>query len=110
MPYKDKEKMRKFFRDSYARNLEYVQRLKVERGCIDCGYNLHHAGLEFDHVLPRLRGTVASQMGKSLKVILEEIERCEVICGTCHGIRTYERERPTYGRGNKKAQTSIPSL
>ena len=102
MPYKNKEDINAYFRKRYAKNLEYVQNLKVETGCVDCGYNEHHAGLEFDHILPRLRGTVASQMGKSLKVIKEEIARCEVVCGICHGIRTYERPRNTYGRGNKK--------
>lgn len=89
--YKDIEKRNAYFRKRYQANLQHVQALKVERGCADCGYNAHHAGLEFDHVQPRLRGTVASQMGRSLKVLLEEIERCEVVCGTCHSIRTWNR-------------------
>lgn len=92
MAYKDIEKRNQWFRERYAKNVEYVQQLKLKLGCKDCGYNKHHAGLEFDHTKPRLRGVVASQMGKSLKVILEEIERCDVVCGTCHGIRTWQRE------------------
>lgn len=93
MAYKDKARMNAYFRKRYARNVEHVQELKLERGCADCGYNEHPAGLEFDHIMPRLRGTVASQMGKSLKVILEEIERCEVVCGTCHLIREWHRRQ-----------------
>lgn len=85
--------MRRYFRERYAANVAFVQQYKVEQGCVDCGYNKHHAGLEFDHVLPHRRGTVASQMGKSRKVILEEIAHCEVVCGTCHQIRTWKRNQ-----------------
>jgi hypothetical protein len=98
VPYKDKEKVNEFFRKRYAGNVEFVRQYKIERGCVDCGYNAHHAGLEFDHVLPRLRGTVAAQIGKSRKVIIEEIERCEVVCGTCHGIRTWERNNQAFSQ------------
>lgn len=83
--------MRAFFRARYAKNVEYVAALKLERGCIDCGFNAHPAALEFDHVQSHLRGTVASQMGKSFRVILEEIERCDVVCANCHNIRESER-------------------
>lgn len=93
MPYKDPRRFNEFLRHRYAENVAYVQQLKVGQGCVDCGYNTHHAGLEFDHIRPRKRGTVAAQMGKSRKVILEEIERCEVVCGTCHGIRTWKRNQ-----------------
>lgn len=102
MAYKNVEKRREFFRERYAKNQEAVRKIKLESGCVDCGYNEHHAGLEFDHVRPRIKGTVASQMGKSLKVILEEIAQCEVVCGTCHNIRSFQRESVIYGRGNHK--------
>lgn len=91
MAYKDKEKQNEFFRKRYAANVEFVVALKLERGCADCGYAEHAAALEFDHVVPPLRGSVASQMGKSRKVILEEIERCDVVCANHHQIREYER-------------------
>lgn len=83
-----------FYRKRYAYNTEFVQKLKVQLGCADCGWNEHHAGLEWDHIQPRLRGTVSSQLGKSLKVILEEIARCECVCGRCHKLRTWHRNHP----------------
>lgn len=95
MPYKDPEvqnaKVNSYYRERYRDNQAWVQAYKLQHGCTDCGWNAHHAGLEFDHVEPRLRGTVGRQMGKSLKVIQEEIARCEVVCATCHAIRTWER-------------------
>lgn len=82
-----------YCRERYHENLAWLRELKVERGCADCGYDSHHAGLEFDHIRPRKRGTVASvaRMGRAL--LEEEVERCEVVCGTCHGIRTFERRQ-----------------
>ncbi len=93
MAYKEEGRLNEYYRERYASNVEFIKNYKLERGCADCGYNEHFAGLEFDHIKPRLRGTVASQMGKSLRVILEEIERCEVVCGTCHQIRSWKRRQ-----------------
>lgn len=91
MPYKDIEKRKEFFRQRYLKNLAFVRDFKLKSGCVDCGYKEHHAALEFDHVKPRKRGTVSQQLGKSLKVIKEEIENCEVVCANCHQIRTWAR-------------------
>jgi|ERR1035437_2631941 hypothetical protein len=91
MPWKDAEKRREYERQRYAANVEFVKQYKLEHGCADCGYNEHPAALEFDHVQPHLRGIVGKQMGKTLKIILEEIERCEVVCANCHNIRGCER-------------------
>lgn len=86
--------MAKYMRERYAKNAEIVRQLKVDRGCMDCGYNEHHAGLEFDHRDGREGGrTVAGLMGRSINRILEEIEKCDVVCGTCHNIRTWNRKQ-----------------
>jgi hypothetical protein len=88
--------MRDYMRKRYEKNAEWVRAYKVEQGCRDCGYNAHHAGLEFDHRDgrdndPKNMLTVAKLMGKSIKRIQEEISKCDVVCGTCHGIRTWDR-------------------
>ena len=93
MGYKNyNEDMAKYMRERYAKNAEIVRQIKLERGCIDCGYREHHAGLEFDHKENRAEQerqdgkqkgslTVARLMGKSIKRILEEIDKCDVVCG-----------------------------
>jgi len=91
MAYSDIEKRNEWFRKRYQDNLEFVQNYKMKIGCSDCGWNEHHAGLEFDHVNPHVRGTVSSQLGKSRRVILEEISACEVVCSRCHSLRTWNR-------------------
>lgn len=71
---------------------EYVGALKLERGCTDCGYAAHPAALDFDH----LPGTIKVRdikQGQQLgwQALLNEIDKCEVVCANCHRIRTYER-------------------
>ncbi len=85
------QRRREYDHQRYEENTEFLRVYKVEHGCVDCGYKEHHAGLEFDHILPRKYGTIAQLMGKSRKRILEEIARCELVCGTCHNIRSWNR-------------------
>jgi hypothetical protein len=90
------EYMAEYMRKRYQNNAQWMRDYKVSTGCADCGYNAHHAGLEFDHLHGRGGDdthTVARLMGKSIKRIKEEIAKCEVVCGTCHRIRTFERKQ-----------------
>lgn len=63
-----------------------LRRLKLERGCIDCGYNAWASALHFDH----RPGTVklfeigASLSSRSWADILIEIRKCDVRCANCH--------------------------
>jgi hypothetical protein len=65
---------------------------KVKHGCVDCGYNANPWGLEFDHRPGTKKlfsvGTVGSRCDK---LIWDEVAKCEVVCGTCHCIRTMSR-------------------
>ena len=94
MPIKSAEErqeyMRKWSQERRARNRLLVQQYKVEKGCADCGYNEHHAALEFDHIADDKVANVASLMGQE-KALWAEIAKCEVVCSNHHSIRTYER-------------------
>lgn len=88
--------MAKYMRDRYERDAEWVRQYKVEKGCLDCGYDAHHAGLQFDHREPRAKTgdpVISSVMSKGLNRIKLEIAKCDVVCGTCHGIRTWTRKQ-----------------
>jgi hypothetical protein len=65
-----------------------------DRPCADCGGRWHPMVMEFDHLpgtskLINLGDCRARKFG--LKRILEEIAKCEVVCPTCHRIRTLRR-------------------
>ncbi len=73
----------------------YMQGIKLERGCTDCGYNAHPAALDFDH----LPGTVkryrlCTMYGMKRELIDAEIAKCEVVCANCHRVRTADRRPP----------------
>lgn len=70
----------------------YFQRIKVERGCTDCGYDANPVALDFDH-LPGAKKLyrVCTMAGMSRALIDAEIAKCEVVCANCHRVRTANR-------------------
>ena len=70
---------------------DYVQNLKSQIHCVDCGEQ-HPATLQFHHL--NLEDKVfnisrAANTGVSLDRIKKEIEKCIVLCANCHIIRHY---------------------
>lgn len=66
-----------------------VRDIKLARGCKDCGYCGHPDALEFDHLRDK-KFTIAEGR-RNVDKLLEEIEKCEVVCANCHRIRTANR-------------------
>jgi hypothetical protein len=66
-----------------------------DRPCVDCGGRWHPLVMEFDH-LPgtakriNLGDVRARKLG--WKNVREEIAKCEVVCPTCHRLRTLRRQ------------------
>lgn len=66
--------------------VEYKKTLK----CVNCGNNDFRV-LDFDHLEEKLFNIAdASRLGYSLKVLKEEIAKCQILCANCHRIKTYE--------------------
>ena len=84
-----KEKINNQYNNRRKKIQEFIRNYKLSKGCADCGYNKHHAALEFDHVDGEKEFNVCN--AKSIKQAKEEIKKCEVVCSNCHRIRTYER-------------------
>lgn len=52
--------------------------------------------MEFDHSKEsNKRGTVSRMVGNglSLKTILDEVNKCDLVCANCHRMRTYSRNQ-----------------
>lgn len=79
----------------HKENQAIARQIKLESGCVDCGYDAHVEALEFDHLpgnekvsdIARLVGL--SRTSKSR--LLAEIAKCEVVCANCHRVRTARR-------------------
>ncbi len=71
-----------------------AQIIKKERGCVDCGYNIHAVALQFDHVSGIKKASVSNLIRSDYawKTILEEINKCEVRCANCHAVVTAHRK------------------
>jgi hypothetical protein len=77
------------------RRFEYVQRLKVEARCPDCGGKFHSVAMDFDHVsgakVQHISRMVSQPHHYSWDALLAEIAKCEIVCANCHRVRTHER-------------------
>lgn len=89
-----------------AKKHEMVRRTKVSRHileyllknpCVDCGEG-DPIVLEFDHRGDKLFNVSdANRNGKSLPIVIKEIEKCDIRCANCHRRVTYHRA----GRTNR---------
>jgi len=65
----------------------YVKRLKGELGCACCGFKENTDVLHFHHIDPTTKIANVSRMvskNHSLDRILLEIQKCRLLCITCH--------------------------
>lgn len=119
MPYKDREKQKQYlskhFRDNrelyYNRHRtrinilrQIVQEIKEKNPCVDCHNFYPYFVMEFDHVRGEKYANVSAlAVEGSLRLILKEIQKCDVVCSNCHAFRTEERrvlnEQRINGRG-----------
>ena len=107
MPYKDIVKRRASHKRYYLKNKQLYKEKNVRRKrelidfvislkqkpCMDCGVQYPHYVMDFDHRDRKLKLTSINRMvnfhSYSKKKILEEIEKCDLVCANCHRIRTY---------------------
>lgn len=68
-------------------------RAAKDKPCADCECKYSYWVMQFDHV----RGKKSFNIGEALssiglKRLLEEIEKCDIVCANCHADRTYKRQ------------------
>lgn len=85
--------------DYFARNKErkdYLRQLVLfykDQPCVDCGQQYEPRMMEFDHLGGQAKLANMNSLLNlgSVKLIEEEIAKCEIVCPTCHKKRTYSR-------------------
>lgn len=84
----------KAHREKQRRELRNFVRAIKNRPCMDCGVSYPFYVMQFDHRDANSKsfsiGTCYSS-GKSIRVVEEEISKCDVVCANCHAERTYQR-------------------
>lgn len=72
-------------------NKKKLDKIK-ESPCLDCGLSFHSCQMDFDHVRGEKIGPVSQMLRGPWKLLLLEIEKCDLLCAHCHAIRTHTRD------------------
>ena len=62
-----------------------------DRPCLDCGVQYPYYVMQFDHVRGEKLFDLRAGHYQSYDAILQEIDKCEVVCANCHAARTWHR-------------------
>jgi hypothetical protein len=90
--YKDNKEKRVAQIREYQKRVAEEIRLKKSVPCADCGVSYSYWIMQFDHLSNKLFQISPANAGRlGRKKVLEEIEKCEVVCANCHANRTYNR-------------------
>ncbi len=73
-------------------NRLYVRELKEKTPCKDCGKNYPFYVMHFDHLRDK-KFNIGSKNSISFNKLLNEINKCEIVCANCHAERTYKRKK-----------------
>jgi hypothetical protein len=80
------------YKAKVLKTYQEVSKYKMEKGCIDCGYNKHFQALDFDHRSDKLHNiSTLARSNSNPKTLWDEIAKCDVRCANCHRIVTYNR-------------------
>lgn len=71
---------------------DWLNKIKMERGCAVCGYCAHPAALDFNHIQGDKKFAVSQDPKVAMHKLLAEINKCEVLCANCHRIHTQENK------------------
>ena len=122
MPSNDIEKRREAGRRHYAKHKEKVKATtaatkqgirarwdayKSTLACTQCGEN-HPAALDFHHVIrdPSNRKVYELVANGAIKLAIEEVKKCVVLCANCH--RKHHHEERAMVIEAKKKGTEVP--
>jgi 5-methylcytosine-specific restriction endonuclease McrA len=75
-----------------SENRNWMNSLKMLEGCACCGYKTHPEGLDFDHLHDK-EFNIGRGGTLSKKRLEKEIKKCQVLCGTCHHIKTRNEKK-----------------
>jgi len=84
-------------RRRYAERTELLVEYFNDHPCVDCGER-DPVVLEFDHLRDKAFNVASKMTHYGWDAVLEEIAKCEVVCGNCHKRRTARRRQSNRAR------------
>jgi hypothetical protein len=70
----------------------FIDNLKKDKPCIDCGGTFPSYVMEFDHVRGNKRWALGKMSNHRREAVIEEVAKCELVCCACHRVRTQTRK------------------
>jgi predicted HNH restriction endonuclease len=62
--------------------------------CHDCGGTFHKCAYDFHHTNPlEKKFEIAPALDRNWETILEEVNKCIMLCSNCHRVRHYREDR-----------------
>jgi len=90
----NREKMLAYYAEKGTAHREFIDGLKRDNPCLDCGGQFPPYVMEYDHVRGTKRFSIGKMANHARERVLEEIAKCELVCCACHRIRSHERRAP----------------
>ena len=84
----DPEKIKSYRRAKREEYKAWQQEIKLEKGCARCGYKEHACALDFNHLDPDNKKFNISSDVTTKERLLEEVNKCEILCANCHRVHT----------------------
>ena len=70
---------------------EYIKEYLSSNPCVNCGEN-DIVVLEFDHLRDKHKNITQLLRNTSIRLVKEEIEKCQVLCANCHRRKTAKEQ------------------
>lgn len=83
----DNRKGKQLYRKRRACLVEKLNAVKLEMGCVLCGWKQFPSGLDLHHVNDDKNETIANLLNRGqfgMGFICREISKCVVVCACCH--------------------------
>lgn len=101
----NREKRLRSAREFAARNLSefrlFLNNIK-NVPCMDCGNNFPPCAMDFDHREPENKlFNISEAQSMNRDVLIQEIDKCDIICANCHRIREHNRNHTKVSCWNK---------
>lgn len=91
-----REKVSAYHKKRKEGRKRWLSLYKMAVGCSRCGYDEHPVALDFHHVNPKEKSfDINCSMSKNLKVLINEVKKCIVVCSNCHRILHMEKHNGT---------------
>jgi hypothetical protein len=89
-----KKAIKACYRRQITNRRKLIDQIKLDSGCCICGYNSHAVALDFDHLNPAEKDfTIGNKYAhKPWQTILDEIEKCRILCANCHRVETLKQQ------------------